>query len=300
MIYKDCILCEKGDYRLVYPATQNDTQLDPYRCTCTNLGHGRFCQIVRCRHCGLTYSTPRYPDSEIINNYKKVVDEIYFSEKDYRKITFKKALKLIEKYKTSGAILDIGCYIGIFLEVAREAGWKVFGLEPSQWAAKYAREELKLQVLEGITEEAFKFGVTFDVVTLWDTIEHMTDPLNDLIRIRQLLNDKGFLFISTMNMDSFFARVSGKRWPWLMDMHLYYFTPRTISLLLEKAGFRVHKIRLFSYTVSLNYLSYKLLSVNKFLSQVVGKVLTILNIGQLPINIQLGDAMVVIAQKKNV
>lgn len=298
MIFKDCILCGKSNYRILYLAANNETNFDSLRYACTNLGHRQYGQIVKCNHCGLIYVNPRLDDREIMDIYKKVVDDKYLQESGFRKMTFEKALKLIRSYKEKGEILDIGCNIGTFLEVARADGWEAFGIEPSRWAASYARENLNLAVLEGTTKEGTKFATKFDVITLWDTIEHMTNPLYELRCTRKLLKDNGLLFLSTMNIDSNFSRMLGKWWPWLMDMHLYYFTPKTIRLLLEKAGLQLKEITSYSHVISLDYLAYKFSAYSRWLSEIIKKILNLLGIGRIPININFGDFMTVIAQKK--
>ncbi|MDP3790113.1 MAG: class I SAM-dependent methyltransferase, partial [Candidatus Omnitrophota bacterium] len=172
MTNKDCILCEKSDYRVLYKASGGMRDVDPGVYRCTSTGHGSFGQIVKCNSCGLVYINPRRDDAEILKDYSEVVDDKYLNEKKYRLLTFNRSLELIKKYKKSGKILDIGCYIGTFLEAARQDGWDTYGVEPSRWAAAYARKELGLNVLEGAVEECSKFGTDFDVVTLWDSIEH--------------------------------------------------------------------------------------------------------------------------------
>lgn len=298
MINKDCILCGKSDYKILYKAANGvqDTNPDAYKCTST--GHGSFGQIVKCNSCGLIYINPRRTDSEILGDYARVVDDKYLNEKKFRTLTFNKSLNLIKKYKTGGRILDIGCYIGTFLEVARKDGWQTYGIEPSRWAAGYARKELGLDVLEGTVNECAKFGTYFDVITIWDAIEHMTDPLEDLRRAAGFLKKNGLLFFSTMNSGSLFTRFMGRRWPWYMDMHLYYFEPKTIDKLLDKAGLKTVAITGYTHVISLDYLFYKLFSSSQRLARLTGKIIQALGISQIPINVRLGDFMTVIAKKK--
>lgn len=298
-VFKDCILCGSRNCQTLYPSTNNEINIDPLKYACTSIGHRQYGQIVKCNNCSLIYINPRLNDKEIIDSYIKVVDNKYLRESECRKMTFERVLKLIKSYKDKGKILDIGCNIGTFLEAARSDGWETFGVELSQWAASYAKKILRLNVLEGTIEESAKFATKFDVITLWDTIEHMTDPLYELKSARKLLKNDGFLLLSTMNIDSHFARMLGKWWPWLMDMHLYYFTPKTIKLLLEKAGLQLKEISSYSHVISLDYLAYKVSAYSKWLSDIINKVLNSLRMNRIPININFGDFMTVIAQKKD-
>lgn len=298
MINKDCILCEKSDYIVLYKANCGTQVADPDVYRCTSIGHGRFGQIVKCNSCGLVYINPRRADSDILEDYSKVVDDKYLNEKKYRILTFNKSLELIKRYKIGGRMLDIGCCIGTFLEAARKSGWETYGVEPSRWAAEYARKESGLNVLEGTVGECAKFGTDFDVITIWDAIEHMTDPLEDLRCAAGFLKKDGMLFFSTMNSGSFFTRFMGRRWPWYMDMHLYYFEPKTIEKLLDKAGLKTVTITGYTHVISLDYLFYKLLYSSERLTRISSKILQALGIGRSPINMRLGDFMTVIAKKK--
>jgi len=76
-------------------------------------------------------------------------------------------------------------------------------------------------------------------VTLWDVIEHLADPMREIQRAYRALKPGGLVVIHTMDIDSLFARVIGPKWPWLMEMHIYYFSQRTMAAMLEKAGFLV-------------------------------------------------------------
>jgi hypothetical protein len=77
----------------------------------------------------------------------------------------------------------------------------------------------------------------YHVLTMWDVVEHLPDPREELAAARMLLVPGGRLYLSTIDTGSLVARVLGARWPWLMDMHLVYFDRPTISALLEEAGF---------------------------------------------------------------
>jgi len=295
---KDCILCDKSDFKVLYKASMRPQDTEPSHYRCSSISHGRFGRIVRCNSCGLVYINPRRDDAEILKDYSEVVDEKYLSEKEYRLLTFNRSLELIKKYKAGGKVLDIGCYIGTFLEAARQDGWDTYGVEPSHWAAAYARKELGLNVLDGTVEECSRFGTDFDVVTLWDSIEHLTDPLKDLKRAAGFLKEDGMLFLSTMNAASLFTRIMGKRWPWYMDMHLYYFEPNTIEKLLDNAGLKKVAITGYTHVVSLDYIFYKFFSSLQRLARLAGKITRVLGIGRIPINVRLGDFMTVIAKKK--
>lgn len=213
--------------------------------------------IVRCKRCGLLYVNPRYQQDLLQNIYTETYydhDGIrngleffgydnYIADEENIKITFARRLKTIESYVRNGRLLDIGCATGFFLALARDKGWEVLGTEVSQYSARYAQEKLGLDVRLGPLK-TLDFGpASFDVVTMWDVIEHVTDPLAELQEIRRILRVGGLLSIITPDAGSLVARLLGKRWEEFRRVreHVYFFSRRTIAQMLQEAGFDVLK-----------------------------------------------------------
>jgi SAM-dependent methyltransferase len=142
-------------------------------------------------------------------------------------------------------ILDVGCAAGYFMQVARDAGHQVLGIEPSAPIAALAAKTLGQDAVHiGTLESApaargFRDG-SFQLVTLWDVIEHIPDPQATLRRVRELLAPGGRLLIETQNVRSTWARLLGRRWHhYKHEEHLYHFGPATIERLLHDCGFRL-------------------------------------------------------------
>ncbi len=178
-------------------------------------------------------------------------------------------LKTIKQFSKKGRILDVGCAYGFFLEVAEEEGWEGYGVEISEYAARYAKEELGLKVSLGELKEVRYPSEYFEVVTLWDVIEHLPDPLGELKEINRILRKGGIVALSTPAIDSLFAKLSGKRWigfqcPW---EHIYYFSRSTISKLLEKAGFEVVRIGTIGRICDLRYIADRFKLYSSFISR---------------------------------
>jgi len=205
--------------------------------------------IVQCRKCGLVYVNPRLNKETLKNIYTQG----YYTTQDERgyedyigretelKTMFRKRLKRIEKYKKGGRLLDIGCAVGFFLEVAKENGWEAFGVEISEWASNYARER-GLNVLTGdLTATKFPDDY-FDVITMWAVIANLHDPHNNLIEACRILKKDGLIVIHTGNINSIFAKLQGINWNMLTPSgHLYYFSPKTLRKMLELIGFKIVK-----------------------------------------------------------
>jgi 2-polyprenyl-3-methyl-5-hydroxy-6-metoxy-1,4-benzoquinol methylase len=162
---------------------------------------------------------------------------------------FRKGLSLIERYKGGGKLLDVGCALGVFLYLARERGWEVYGVDVSRYAASYAREVFGLKVFVQELEDVQFPDKWFDVITLWDVLEHFTDPSLQLQEILRILKDDGIILTNAPNEEGlirFLAgiifRLSGGKISYPVrklyhHFHFYYFTQQTLQALLEKNGF---------------------------------------------------------------
>lgn len=234
--YINCNLCNSDDTKLLFVK--------------------RGFNIVKCRKCGLVYVNPRLKAEAL----KKVYTKGYYSGRDtpeyedyigtkaYEdyigmekelKATFKKRLKIIEKYKKNGRLLDIGCAIGFFGEVAKENDWDAFGVDFSEWASNYARGR-GLNVFTGDLTEANFSDDYFDVITMWEVIANLTDPYSNLIEAHRILKKNGLIVISTGNINSVFAKLKGRDWMLLSpEGHQYYFSPETLRKMLEVTGFKI-------------------------------------------------------------
>jgi 2-polyprenyl-3-methyl-5-hydroxy-6-metoxy-1,4-benzoquinol methylase len=162
---------------------------------------------------------------------------------------FRKGLSLIERYKSEGKLLDVGCALGVFLHLARERGWEVYGVDISRYAASYARDVLGFEVFAGELAEVQFPEKWFDVITLWDVLEHFPDPSRQLQEIRRILKDDGIILMNTPNeagllrlLAGMIFRLSGGKISYPVrklyhPFHLHYFTQQTLQALLGKNGF---------------------------------------------------------------
>lgn len=300
MEYVACNLCGSSEYDLLYPGTldgRGHPEVEAYRCT--NFGYGKHHPIVRCRRCGLVYANPRYSADELLDEYEAVEDPLYEQERQGRVLTFERHLRPIEQMvgdPHDKRLLDVGCYTGVFLEIAEAHGWEAYGVEPSQWAARLCRER-GLRVRTGTLEEAEFPNDFFDVATSWDVIEHLTDPLGHLREVRRVLKPGGLVAVHTIDIQAPFARLMGSRWPWLMEMHIYYFSRRTLATMLQKVGFEVIRAEAQGRYQRLSYLVSRLQAVSDPLYRLAHWLVRRLNIESVAVSINLGDLVTTYARK---
>ncbi|MCC6176267.1 MAG: methyltransferase domain-containing protein [Chloroflexi bacterium] len=293
-----CNLCGSWDAQELYPAAErrngHGSSAELY--ACTNNAYGICGPIVKCRRCGLVYQSPVPSCEEILDAYDEVVDRRYEEERSGRIETFSRDLAMLHRHERTGRLLDVGCHLGLFLEVAREHAWDVSGVEPSRWSVERARER-GLDVRHGTLETVHLPEASFDVVTMWDVIEHLSDPLAELRQMHRVLKPNGLLAISTMNVDALFPRLAGRRWPWYMQMHLVYFSRRSLHNMLAKAGYRVVEMAPHRRVVRLSYLVSRLESYCRPAYQALDWLVRKTGQADRLVAIDLGDIFVTFARK---
>lgn len=299
MVHVNCNLCGRDDWEILFPATMNGAHLNVGAFSCTNPGYGHHPQIVQCRHCEYVYANPRWSGEDLLEAYTAVEDETYVMERQGRELTFHKHLQELEK-RTGPAngrsLLDVGAYIGVFVEVAAAAGWDAWGVEPSEWAAAEAQKR-NLNVIFGTLDAPEVTERQFDVVTMWDVIEHVDDPSAELAKAFRLLRPGGWLVVHTMDINSLVARLLGPRWPWLMDMHLHYFSQRTLAQMLEKSGYQIIWSGPHGRYLRLNYLASRVGGFNQYLGHLASKVVNGLRLGGIVVPINFRDLFTVYARR---
>lgn len=165
----------------------------------------------------------------------------YLAKAPQRLRGFAQRLHELERYTHGrGRLLDFGCAVGLFVRVAAEAGWDAVGLERSAWAADYGRRQYGLRILDGSEPECAGFDQHFDLVTMWDVLEHLEDPRGVLEQVAHWLKPGGVLALNTVDSASRGARLAGEHWRHLAPPHhLQYFTRQSLLQLLRASGFRL-------------------------------------------------------------
>lgn len=251
-----CNLCGSENNSILYKSNIRIKKPSVEEFTSTVNEYATYNNIVKCNDCGLVFMNPR--DENVNSLYQDVVDKEYINSWNEREKTFKNHISWIKKYKKNGNLLDIGCYAGIFPYVAKKSGFEVTGIEPSMWAAEYAGNKTKSKIYQGSWKDvSFKEG-SFDIITIWDVIEHLEDPLGCLKISHKWLKRDGLLTVTTHDISSILARMMGGKYPWLMRFHLYHFSPKTLTEMIKKAGFTDVKTTYYSKVFSLKYLLSRL------------------------------------------
>ena len=163
-------------------------------------------------------------------------------------------VKLIEKYSLGhGRWLDVGAATGFFLSIVQRFGFEPSGVEMSAYAAGVARDK-GFSVITG-TSAQVPDEPKYDVVSMIDVIEHVSDPRAEILRVRELLKDGGLFFLDTQDTGSLYARIMGRRWHLIVPPeHVNYFSRKNLSLLLTQCGFDVLELTTIGKRFSLPYI----------------------------------------------
>jgi SAM-dependent methyltransferase len=254
-----------------------------------------FCKdgvdFLQCRRCGLEwveplpdmeamhrlYSSPKYYNTDNISQYGY---SDYVRNKHLYVNLFNRRLDEILHHTGGrrGRLLDVGCAMGILLELARLRGWEVHGVDVSAYATAIARDYYNLDVVTGQLGDAGYPDGHFDVVVMDDLIEHVADPTGLVREARRILAPGGLLTLNTPNRAGLWHRLMGRRWfHYRQTEHTFFFSPAVISRLLARHGFQVLEIHSSSKIIDLNYafgrLRYYNESLSSFLERTFGRLL---------------------------
>lgn len=205
-------------------------------------------EIFSCKNCQVLFMEPQLSDSEITELYS----ELYYkswgisgdSENEVSKQmkidTFLLRLQQIKKYIPSGKVLDIGCATGFFLEAARSLGYDPYGIELSEYSSNIAKRKLGNEaVFNGKLEDSKFDAGLFDVITMFDLIEHVRVPSEVLAHAARLLKPNGIIMITTPNNKSFSNKLMGKRWTHYKKEHFYYFDHDSLNFIAKKNNLEI-------------------------------------------------------------
>jgi SAM-dependent methyltransferase len=246
--------------------------------------------IWHCANCSLRFTQDVADQSTIGKYYQSdnyishsdtktgLVNSLYHS---IRKVTLNLKRSLVQKQTQlkSGAILDIGCGTGAFLNTMKDAGWKITGLEPDETAIKKAKSLYQIHPqspseLFNLTEQQF------DAITMWHVLEHVHQLNEYFFQLRKILEDNGTLFIAVPNYTSFDAQFYKETWAaYDVPRHLYHFSPKSMEMLVKRYGMKIKTMKPMwfdSYYVSMLSEKYEGNKLGLLRALFIGKISNIL------------------------
>ena len=282
--YVTCNLCGADDYTIVFPK-----------------GYAQLHRIVRCNQCSLMYANPQESvDADTFDDpaqqpnldtpgYARYLEKQHVQVSDNLRVLD----KLNQLFPQRGKLLEIGSYLGIFLDRIRASGWDVTGLEPVAFPAKYSREKFGLNIIQDILPNAKLPDASFDAVIMLHVIEHLPDPAGTMRQIRRIMKPGGVLVVETPRFDSLMFKLLGRRERSLSncDGHIYFFTVPSLSRLLARNGFEVIRTDLVGRTLTADRLLYNVgvVSRSRAVSRLMDRVGAVPPIQKLRMHVNLRD-----------
>ena len=204
--------------------------------------------VVLCRACKTYFMNPRPTEQDITRHYDSgVTYNEWAKETTLRNVMWRRRMRLVLYYKKNGTLLDIGTGDGVFLNIAREAGFECTGTEISVNGAHRAKEQGHRVLVGNLAD--LEFGSqSFDMITGWHVFEHLSDPFATAAKVYHLLKPGGVLLCAVPNESNRLIKrfLTGNPHPFGdgtftpdSEIHLTYFQPRTLKNLLRIAGFRI-------------------------------------------------------------
>jgi SAM-dependent methyltransferase len=245
LVARDCPLCGSGSRSvLVAEARIDAAKLDDFAFASRKRPEYMHHRLLRCQDCDLLYASPAPSASALHGAYEAAAYDSG-EEAAYASATYGELLgELLPKLPERGGALDIGTGDGAFLSVLLGAGFRdVAGVEPSAAPVAAAAPEVADLITQGpFRREDFEAG-RFRLVTSFQTLEHLSDPLAMCRDAYELLADGGAMYVISHNRIAVPNRVLGRRSPIFDVEHLQLFSPTSLRGLLERAGFRAVEVR---------------------------------------------------------
>jgi 2-polyprenyl-3-methyl-5-hydroxy-6-metoxy-1,4-benzoquinol methylase len=227
-LHKSCLIC-------------NSKQITPL------IGYEKH-YLVKCNSCGFVFSQAIPSSEELEKHYEGYGRNDYLSP-----ITIKRYHELLDKmepYRKTNRLIDVGCGIGYFLEVAKERGWEVYGTEFTDEAVEICRNK-GITMHKGPLDSGNYEGLDFDVVTSFEVIEHINNPIEELNHFYELLRKEGLVYVTTPNFNSLLRyRLKEKYNVIAYPEHLSYYTPKTLKKVFISTGFKTQKIQTTGVSIS--------------------------------------------------
>jgi 2-polyprenyl-3-methyl-5-hydroxy-6-metoxy-1,4-benzoquinol methylase len=210
--------------------------------------------MSRCTKCELVFTYPAPTLEEVSPRYAQAWFENEYLPSfginpsapncEHLRQRFLEELSFFDRYKKSGKLLDIGAGAGIFLWHARDRGWQVDGVELSEYGVNFARQHFGIQLVNGTLQQSSYAPGSFDVVTLQDVIEHISNPFEMLSDVNRLLRPGGIVSLATPNFSSLGRVIYQDDWALISPVeHLCLFNKKSLFTLLKATGFEVEEYK---------------------------------------------------------
>ena len=254
-----CFYCQK--ITNLYVKSSNNKKREKINFTSTEINLKKTevkPDLFICKDCHVIFS--EFCNEKFEKNYIDIEDQLYIDQIKNKEIYFENLINKISKYiNLSDRAIEVGSYYGAFGSQIIKKIKNYEGIELSSKAFEYATKKYGLKITNTNVDDFFsKNNKKFDLIFLFDVVEHLDDPKSVLKILSQNLSNNGKIIFTTMNMDSLFAKITGKYYPWIIAQHKFYFTTKNLEKILENLDMVLKETINDVRIISLNYLFFKI------------------------------------------
>lgn len=289
-----CAICgSMGNASEIYPARLASDAFSAAIFSARRLPDGIHYRLVQCRSCGLVRSDPAVDPAQIERLYGESAFE-YGDEVENLVETYGGYLRRLERFGARrGSLLEIGSGNGFFLQEALRQGYAdVRGVEPSAEAVAQASPTIRSRIHVGRVEPGLFEAESFDVICLFQVLDHLAAPGAVLDQCFTMLRPGGLVLCLNHNVDAVSARLLGEKSPIVDVEHTYLYSPRTLRVLFERHGFEVERIAAAWNRYSVGYLM-RLFPLPHLLKKRLLGLLARGRLGRMRLSLPLGNLVVV-------
>ena len=289
---KCALCCTQDDYTILYAENLPTAGISSVEYDSRRMRDYMHFQIVKCKTCNLVRSDPII-DPELIDNLYERSDCSYTTEKENEPLarTYGRYLEnIVNSYDVNrSSYLDIGCSNGFMIEKAIEMGFSnARGIEPSLAAIEHASDKIKARIIPGMFDSSKFENETFDLISFFQTFDHIIEPNEFLQDVRKKLNEKGFVIAINHNIGSISYKFLREKSPIIDIEHTYLYDLTTMRKIFEKNQFKVHKVFPVKNWVTLSRL-LELMPINEKSKNVLSRIQNGLGIQNMQLPLYLGN-----------
>lgn len=235
---KKCILCGSSYFEIIS----------------NNVRDSNHHKVIKCKNCFHVQLFPIPFKEEITEFYNKNYQFqnkiLYLSRKDLKeraKHHLTKRISLVTSLIPKKAkILEVGSGMGLFLDSMEKKGFEVIGIEISKKERAYSKRITNVPILNLDLHEELLEVSNFDIVVMFQVLEHIRDPISFISNLSKMLKQKGKLVVEVPNMNDLQLKINDEYKQWFFQIaHISYFTPNTLKKVLLRCGFK--KVRILGW-----------------------------------------------------
>jgi len=249
--YRTCPNCGQDNFTVLFESNMNLRDFQEGIETVYMLPGDKYGRHVKCQKCQLVYTNPIEKESKITGDYSRMKSLDAPIIREGRLHATKSQVHLIKKHSNGTNLLGVGCGEGFFLFNASNAGYRTKGIELSRDAVAYGISKFGLDIEAKAFEELQLPENCFDVVTLWQVLEHLPHPLETLKEAHRILKPGGLIAASTPDIGGVPSRILRRKWWNIRRLHINQFTTKTLMNTFQNAGFKNISSVSYRETISL-------------------------------------------------